>query len=171
MTLVELSSFARAVAFTWQKMVHPPDFSTLIYIASAFGAVLVGQVIVWSYPQANVYTALIAIAIGLIADGITLQVIFFVEGVASGRIPSSSALIGVSLVGLHSCSGCHACIPGVQVIVHSTTLSLLDWIVDSSSRDCSVWKGGRCKCCSWHCFQVGSGSQSHSFSLPLSIPE
>ena len=74
--------FARAVAFTLAENGHSPDFSTLIYIASAFGAVLVGQVIVWSYPQANVYTALIAIAIGLIADGIFLQIIFLVEGIS-----------------------------------------------------------------------------------------
>ena len=54
------------------------DFSPLLYIAGAIGAVIAGQVIVWSYAQANVYTALIAAAIGLVADGIALQVIFFV---------------------------------------------------------------------------------------------
>ena len=41
------------------------------------------------------YTALIAIAIGLIADGIALQVIFFVEGVDNGSIAANTGLIGV----------------------------------------------------------------------------
>ena len=76
--------FARAVAPADADAYFPNlDFSTLIYIASVVGAVLVGQAIVWAYPQANLHTALIAIAIGLIADGIALQVIFFVEGVDS----------------------------------------------------------------------------------------
>ena len=67
----------------------------MIYIASAIGAVLVGQAVVWSYPQANVYTALIAIAIGLIADGIASQVIILVDRRNSGALNTNSALIGV----------------------------------------------------------------------------
>ena len=76
--------FARAVAFAPANItITNLDFSTLIYIASVVGAVLAGQAIVWAYPQANMHTALIAIAIGFLADGIALQVIFFVEGVDS----------------------------------------------------------------------------------------
>ena len=71
-------AYARALAFTSANHQHNLDFSPLLYIASAIGAVIAGQVIVWSYEQANVYTALIAAAIGLVADGIALQIIFFV---------------------------------------------------------------------------------------------
>ena len=59
--------FARAVAFV---SLFPVDFATMVYIASAIGAVLVGQAVVWAYPQANLYTALIANAIGLVASGV-----------------------------------------------------------------------------------------------------
>ena len=80
-------AYARAVAFS-PEILHRPalDFSTMVYVASAIGAVLAGQVIVWSYPVANVYTALIAGAVGLVADGIELQIIFLVIRLSNGSI-------------------------------------------------------------------------------------
>ena len=50
----------------------------MLYIAVAIAVVIAAVVIVWAYAQANVYTAMIPLAIGLVADGIALQVIFFV---------------------------------------------------------------------------------------------
>ena len=88
-------AFARAVAFACHQILNRLDFSPLIYIAVAIGAVIAGQVIVWAYAQANVYTALIATAIGLVADGIALQVIFFVNALNDGLLLTNTALIGV----------------------------------------------------------------------------
>ena len=71
------------------------DFSPLTYIASAIGAVLAGQLIVWFYPQSNVYTALIASAIGWVVDGIALQVMFFVIPFQNALDNRDTGLIGV----------------------------------------------------------------------------
>ena len=86
-------AFARAVAFTPLRK-HTNSTSSLTYIFSAFGAVLAGQVVVWAYPQANMYTALIASFIGLPAAGIELQIIFLVNGFNSGITVPNIALIG-----------------------------------------------------------------------------
>ena len=55
---------------------------------------LAGQVVVWAYPQANIYTALIASFIGLAAAGIELQISFLVDGFNSGNTIPNLALIG-----------------------------------------------------------------------------
>ena len=81
-------AFSRAIAFDGHN-VNNIDFSPLAYIASAVGAVFLGQAIVWIMFQANIYTALIASAIGLIADGIALQVIFFVNRIDISSVFSS----------------------------------------------------------------------------------
>ena len=81
-------AFARAVAFTTSNVSMTNSTSSLTYIVSAFGAVLAGQAVVWAYPQANMYTALIASFIGLAAAGIELQVIFLVDAFNSGHTAS-----------------------------------------------------------------------------------
>ena len=70
--------FARAVAFI-PSNITLVDFSPLTYIASSIGTAFMGQLVVWITPQANICTALIASAMGLIAVGIELQIIFFVN--------------------------------------------------------------------------------------------
>ena len=87
-------AFARAVAFTTSFVASTNSTSSLTYIFSAFGAVLAGQAVVWAYPQANIYTALIASFIGLPAAGIELQISFLVDGFNFGIQPSNLALIG-----------------------------------------------------------------------------
>ena len=91
----------------------------MLYIAAAIGAVIAGQVIVWSYEQANVYTALIAVAIGLVADGIALQVIFFVIAFNDSTSTHQHCIDWSALVVLHSCHRWTPPLPGIQVIVHS----------------------------------------------------
>ena len=87
-------AFARAVAFTTSFVSTTNSTSSLTYIFSAFGAVLAGQVVVWAYPQANIYTALIAIFIGSAAAGIELQISFLVDAFNSRITPPNIALIG-----------------------------------------------------------------------------
>ena len=87
-------AFARAVAFSDSYVSITNSTSSLTYIFSAFGAVLAGQAIVWAYPQANIYTALIASFIALAAAGIAQQISFLVDAFNSGPQPSNLALIG-----------------------------------------------------------------------------
>ena len=87
-------AFARAVAFTTSFVAGTNSTSSLTYIFSAFGAVLAGQVVVWNYSQANIYTALIASFIGLIAAGIELQAIILVDGFNYNPAIPNIALIG-----------------------------------------------------------------------------
>ena len=96
-------AFARALAFTTTTTTIPIlignvdslDFSPLVYVASTVGSVLVGQAIVWAYPLANIYTAMIAILIGSVASGIATQITFFVDILSNGVLNINTALIGV----------------------------------------------------------------------------
>jgi hypothetical protein len=90
-------AYARAIAFA-STNISNLTFSPLLYIAAAIGAVIAASAIIWSYAQANVYTAIIAAAIGLVADGVSLQVTFFV--IRLNGFPFLPRLINSALVGV-----------------------------------------------------------------------